>query len=60
MYLGRYSPHGEGQHLVELERTHNAAVNGVISWIASIGLKLADHKTDVVLVTSIGKTEDWN
>lgn len=46
-----------GKHLDNLERTSNAAVSRVRSWIASIGLKLADHKTDVVLVSSRKKME---
>ena len=37
------------KHLNKLQRTCNAAVDRVRSWIASIGLKLANHKMDVVL-----------
>ena len=45
------------KHLVELERTCIAAVNRVRIWIASIGLKFADHKTSVVLVSSRKKMD---
>ena len=44
-------------HLDELERVCNAVVDRVRSWIASISLKLADHKTDVVLVSTRKKME---
>ena len=47
----------KGKYLVELEQTCNGAVNRVKSWISSIGLKLADHKTDVVLVSSSKRME---
>ena len=40
-----------GKNLVVLERTCNAAINVVKSWIASVGLKIAEHKTDVLLVS---------
>ena len=45
------------KHYDELKRTCNATVGRVRSWIASIGLKLADHKTDVVFVSSRKKME---
>ena len=44
-----------GKHLDEFERTFNAIVRGVRSCIVSVGLKPADHKTDVVLVSSKNK-----
>ena len=46
------------KYLVEFEHTCNVAVKRVRSWIASIGLKFADHKTDVVLVGSRKKMEN--
>ena len=36
-----------GKNLDELVRTCNTAVGRVRNWIAGIGLKHADHKTDV-------------
>ena len=51
------APVVRGKHLVELERICNEAINRVRSWIASIGLKLADHKTDVVLANIRKKME---
>ena len=47
----------KGKHLKELVRTSNSADGMVRSWIARIGLKLADKKTDVVLISSRKKME---
>ena len=47
----------KSKHLVELKQTCNGADNRVRIWIASIGLKLADQKTDIVLVSSRKKIE---
>ena len=40
-----------GKHLDELVRMCNTNVGRVWSWIAGIGLKLADHKTDVLFIS---------
>ena len=41
-----------GKHLDKLVRMFNTAVGSVRSWIAGIVLKLADHKTDVLFISS--------
>ena len=46
-----------GQLLDELVRTCNTVVGTVRRWIAGIGIKLADHKTDVLLISSRKKME---
>ena len=46
-----------GKYLDELVRTCYTAVSVVKSCIAEIGLKLADHKTDVLLVSSWKRVE---
>ena len=46
-----------GKHLDELVRMCNTAIGRVRSWIAGIGLKLADHKTDILLINSRKRME---
>ena len=38
-------------------RTCDTAVGRVRSWIAGIGLKLSDHKTDVLLISNRKRIE---
>ena len=45
------------KQLGEMEGTCNAAIIRVRSWIASIDLKLANHKMDGALVSSRRKVE---
>ena len=45
------------KHLNELVRTCNTAIGRISSWIARIGLKLDDHKTDVLLISSRKRME---
>ena len=40
-----------GKNLDELVRTCKTAVGSGRSWIVGMGLKLADHKTDVLLIS---------
>ena len=48
------------KHLDELVRTCNTAVGRVMSWNAGIGLKIADHKTDILLISSRKRMEFIN
>ena len=46
-----------GKHLNEFVRTCNTAVGMVKNWIAGMGLKLVDHKTDVLHTRSRKRME---
>ena len=46
-----------GKFLEEVTWIANEAIRTIKQWLVSVGLQLADHKTEVVLVTSRKKTE---
>lgn len=47
----------EAKHIDEAELTAYQTVNAVQHWLESAGLKLAEHKTEAVLISSRKKTE---
>ncbi|KAH8404620.1 hypothetical protein KR215_005073, partial [Drosophila sulfurigaster] len=45
------------KHLTDIEAKTNTAVKAVRDWLEEVGLRLAEHKTEAVLVTSRKKVE---
>ncbi|KAH8293202.1 hypothetical protein KR044_011996, partial [Drosophila immigrans] len=48
------------KHLTDIEAKTNTAVKAVRDWLEGVGLRLAEHKTEAVLVTSRKKVEFVN